>query len=662
MDEIVSSPVSSPSKCTRKIPSLSQLLGRKKRIGCLPIPKNGSVEAISSSVESDFDKTVGHSKRYEPCRGGADVTANTNVSLCCAITEHSRTPIHIQSRFRSDKKNKMGKKKDKEALAANETPNGVVVVKPQETVTEVQVAQTPAVGSKKKSHIRSFSLSRGLFSATEKKDAEKPVADSPESTPGGRTPESSPSPVARPGSRTRFLMTRRSVDNIVASSSASSPLSVRSNPSPGDENDSAGGGKKKKNRPSSLVVVSRRYQDKMGDSGLNASMDSLARQSLLAAQVLNILPASKARERNFLCGRVAANSLLGKVELERALPLREVSIYVATWNMNGQAPPQGLNPLLLPEGITHVPDIVVVGTQESYPEKGQWEITLQETLGPSHVLFQSSTFGTLHLVIFIRRDLIWFVSVADEDSYSVRAGTAFRTKGAIAVAFYLFGTTFLFLTCHLTAHQEKVKERMEDIRRIVKALELPHRLPCRHRNKDVTDNFDYVFWSGDLNFRLTRPRSEVLEWIDRKTFPLTEPAQCTPGDQLTDNIRDGSILRGFEEGPLTFAPSYKYDPGTSTYDTSSKQRTPSYTDRILYKSKRNTDAAIECIAYSSVPSVSTSDHKPVWGLYKCPIRPGIDTIPLNAGSFNRDVYLEAIKKRATQQDQQDSASAVCSIQ
>uniref|UniRef100_A0A0A9YXR3 Apoptosis facilitator Bcl-2-like protein 14 n=1 Tax=Lygus hesperus TaxID=30085 RepID=A0A0A9YXR3_LYGHE len=302
MDEIVSSPVSSPSKCTRKIPSLSQLLGRKKRIGCLPIPKNGSVEAISSSVESDFDKTVGHSKRYEPCRGGADVTANTNVSLCCAITEHSRTPIHIQSRFRSDKKNKMGKKKDKEALAANETPNGVVVVKPQETVTEVQVAQTPAVGSKKKSHIRSFSLSRGLFSATEKKDAEKPVADSPESTPGGRTPESSPSPVARPGSRTRFLMTRRSVDNIVASSSASSPLSVRSNPSPGDENDSAGGGKKKKNRPSSLVVVSRRYQDKMGDSGLNASMDSLARQSLLAAQVLNILPASKARERHLLRG------------------------------------------------------------------------------------------------------------------------------------------------------------------------------------------------------------------------------------------------------------------------------------------------------------------------------------------------------------------------
>lgn len=56
---------------------------------------------------------------------------------------------------------------------------------------------------------------------------------------------------------------------------------------------------------------------------------------------------------------------------------------------------------------------------------------------------------------------------------------------------------------------------------------------------DVTDNFDYVFWSGDLNFRLTRPRTEVLDWIARKTFPLSEPAQSTPGDQLTDSIIDG---------------------------------------------------------------------------------------------------------------------------
>ena len=40
----------------------------------------------------------------------------------------------------------------------------------------------------------------------------------------------------------------------------------------------------------------------------------------------------------------------------------------------------------------------------------EWEIRLQETLGPSHVLYHSVSYGCLHLAIFIRRDLVWFCS------------------------------------------------------------------------------------------------------------------------------------------------------------------------------------------------------------------------------------------------------------
>lgn len=58
------------------------------------------------------------------------------------------------------------------------------------------------------------------------------------------------------------------------------------------------------------------------------SMDSLARQSLLAAQVLHLIPADKARERNFLQGRVGANSMLGPLELDRVLPTREIKIFI----------------------------------------------------------------------------------------------------------------------------------------------------------------------------------------------------------------------------------------------------------------------------------------------------------------------------------------------
>lgn len=71
-----------------------------------------------------------------------------------------------------------------------------------------------------------------------------------------------------------------------------------------------------------------------------SSMNSLAQRALLAAQVLHLIPTNKARQRNFLQGRIAANSLLGSNELERMFPNRQVTIFVGTWNMNGQSPPR----------------------------------------------------------------------------------------------------------------------------------------------------------------------------------------------------------------------------------------------------------------------------------------------------------------------------------
>lgn len=189
--------------------------------------------------------------------------------------------------------------------------------------------------------------------------------------------------------------------------------------------------------------------------------------------------------RNFLHGRIAANSLLGPVELEKVLPNRELKIFVGTWNMNGQTPPKELNDFMLPSEIETIPDLLAIGTQESCSERSEWEAALQETLGPSHVLLTSSNLGTLHLALFLRRDLIWFCSVPEEDSFSTRTGTAFRTKGAVAIALMIFGTSFLFVTAHLTAHQDKVKERINDIKRIVRNLDLPKELPTKHKSKGM---------------------------------------------------------------------------------------------------------------------------------------------------------------------------------
>lgn len=300
-----------------------------------------------------------------------------------------------------------------------------------------------------------------------------------------------------------------------------------------------------------------------------------------------------------------------------------------------------MNDFVLPTSIEHVPDLIVIGTQESCSERFEWEVILQETLGPSHVMLHSTSLGTLHLAVFLRRDLIWFCSVPEDDCLSVRPGTAFRTKGAIAISFCLFGTSMMFVTSHLTAHQQKVKERVSDVKRIIHSLDLPKNIHLRSKNRDVTQNFDAVFWGGDLNFRLGEPREKLLKWIESTQFPL--PSHLPHGymhtDQLKSVLSNGAAFKDFKEANITFPPTYKYDPGTQKFDTSSKQRAPAYTDRILYKFKSNAfgirrdsnltsflhSPIVECLAYDSVPSIVSSDHKPVWALFKTCIKPGIDS-------------------------------------
>ena len=185
------------------------------------------------------------------------------------------------------------------------------------------------------------------------------------------------------------------------------------------------------------------------------------------------LPVSEARKRSYLVGSVGPTSLLGTAELEKQFPDRILRIFVGTWNMNGQMPPRHLAEFLLPADLKFVPDLLVVGTQETQAEKGEWEVRLQDTLGPSHVLFHSAGLGTLHTAVFLRRDLIWHCSIPEDDSFSTRPGAQFKTKGAVAVGFILFGTSFVFVNSHLTAHQENVKDRVRDLKKIYAMLNLP---------------------------------------------------------------------------------------------------------------------------------------------------------------------------------------------
>ncbi|XP_075390241.1 phosphatidylinositol 4,5-bisphosphate 5-phosphatase A isoform X5 [Tenrec ecaudatus] len=82
------------------------------------------------------------------------------------------------------------------------------------------------------------------------------------------------------------------------------------------------------------------------------------------------------------------------------------------------------------------------------------------------------------------------------------------------------------------------------------------------------------------------------------------------------------ILKGFQEGPLNFAPTFKFDVGTNKYDTSAKKRKPAWTDRILWKVKapgggpspsgrESHRLQVSQHSYRSHMEYTVSDHKPV---------------------------------------------------
>lgn len=51
--------------------------------------------------------------------------------------------------------------------------------------------------------------------------------------------------------------------------------------------------------------------------------------------------------------------------------------------------------------------------------------------------------------------------------------------------------------------------------------------------------------------------------------------------QLKRAIDIKAAFEGYEEGPLLFRPTYRYDVGTDNYDTSEKLRIPAWTGKTL---------------------------------------------------------------------------------
>jgi hypothetical protein len=202
-------------------------------------------------------------------------------------------------------------------------------------------------------------------------------------------------------------------------------------------------------------------------------------------------------------------------------------------------------------------------------------------------------------------------------------------KGAVGCCFNVGKTSFAFVNCHFHAGQTLTGPRNDDFNMINSGLQLRRGtvlssseslsqykrstvLPEKGANSEnaageaegrlldpsaghgfyshtnssavlLSQRFDHVVWMGDLNYRTeAQSRSEVDLLLQRGLV-----ADVLHRDQLNTERRLGAVFpasQGWKEGDICFGPTYKFDKNCDVFDSSKKQRMPSWTDRILFKS------------------------------------------------------------------------------
>ncbi|KAL4817094.1 Endonuclease/exonuclease/phosphatase [Aspergillus spinulosporus] len=280
----------------------------------------------------------------------------------------------------------------------------------------------------------------------------------------------------------------------------------------------------------------------------------------------------------------------------------------------------------------------------------RWKKAVEDALPPGYRLIAETQLIGLLQLIYAAPSIADSISAVSSTSVGTGLLGYMGNKGAVATRLLIGETTcIIFVNCHLAAGSDKASldRRNWDASQIVArtkfdALDTDYTL--RDASCDSIGDEDYAFWFGDLNYRLedipgddvrqvlsrhteneydrrhaalhdvngspssprvvigedgpsNSPASEELpSESDEELDPLQDPAslQTTisslfPHDQLRmQQNKQKAFHEGWREGPISFLPTYKYDVGSvARFDTSEKQRGPSWCDRILYRSRKD---------------------------------------------------------------------------
>ena len=300
-----------------------------------------------------------------------------------------------------------------------------------------------------------------------------------------------------------------------------------------------------------------------------------------------------------------------------------INIWVGTFNLNGRGHGvnEDLSPWLRPElnRLQLQPEIVAVGFQElvelspqqvmsTDPTRRQvWEEAVGRTLNDKlkgspeeYILLRSGQLVGAALMIYVKAKALQNVKNVEGSIKKTGMSGIAGNKGAVAIRIEYANTSICFVTAHMAAGFANYEERNRDFHTINHGLRF-------QRGRSIEDHKS-VIWLGDFNYRIGLSNDKV-----HKLIHAGDLETLYANDQLNLQMIAGRTFPYYSEARITFMPTYKYDLGVDTYDSSEKARIPAWTDRVLRKGDN-----LRQVNYTSAP-LRFSDHRPVFATFQCEI-------------------------------------------
>ncbi|XP_021312767.1 type I inositol polyphosphate 5-phosphatase 10 isoform X2 [Sorghum bicolor] len=218
----------------------------------------------------------------------------------------------------------------------------------------------------------------------------------------------------------------------------------------------------------------------------------------------------------------------------------------------------------------------------------------------------------IFVTVWVKKELVQHIGHLRKSCIGRGILGCLGNKGCISISMTLHQTSFCFVCSHLASGQKEGDEfrRNLDVLEILR-LTMFSRI-CRRAGRKIPEKIldhDKVIWLGDLNYRI------ALSYADTKKLLMENDWDALfEKDQLKIERDAGRVFKGWNEGKIYFAPTYKYSFNSDSYagetaTSKKKRRTPAWCDRILWRG----DGIVQLSYYRGESRFS--DHRPVCGTF-----------------------------------------------